>query len=85
MRNQHNGLFGKIMRASSILAIIILVVAISCLGLTVYGLYLAFSASIILGIIVLLLQPTPLILALVALISRPTVCEELAKWLNLPF
>lgn len=68
-----------------IMAIIILGIALASLGLTIYGLYLAFSASIILGIVVLILEPTPMILALVALIAKPDVCEAIAKWLNLPF
>lgn len=68
-----------------IMAITILTIAVVSLGLTVYGLYLAFSASIILGIVVLVLEPTPLVLAVIALVAKPDVCEAIAKWLNLPF
>lgn len=68
-----------------IMAIVILLIAVLSLGLTVYGLYLAFSASIILGIVVLLIEPTPLILAVIALTAKPDICEAIAKWLNLPF
>ena len=68
-----------------VMAIVILCIALISLGLTAYGLYLAFSASIILGIVVLIAEPTPLILAVVALTAKPDVCEAIAKWLNLPF
>jgi len=35
------------------------------LGMTIYGLYLAFSASIILGILAFIIEPSPLIFGVV--------------------
>lgn len=47
----------------------LLVVAVWAIGIvgTIVGLYLAFSASILLGIIVLLVEPAPLVIGLVYL------------------
>lgn len=50
---------------------------------SIYGLYLAFSASIVLGVVVLLLEPSPLILGLVALCGNPDVAQRIATWLGL--
>jgi hypothetical protein len=41
--------------------------AILSIGCTFYGLYLAFSASIILGIIALVVEPSPFIFGIVML------------------
>jgi len=53
---------------------------ISSLTLTVYGLYLAFSASIIIGICALLLEPSPLIIALIYL--NYNIPQEIIKALS---
>lgn len=63
--------------------LILLVAALLLPG--VYGIFLAFKASIILGIIVLIVQPSPTVLGWVALFGRSDVCERLAAWLHLPF
>lgn len=55
---------------------------VGLIGFTIYGLYVAFSASVILGIIVLIIEPSPLVIGIVAMF-RPDVCEQLAKWLGL--
>ena len=49
---------------------------------TVYGLYLAFSASIILGIIVLLVEPSPLIIGLVMFFFHKNLAQMLLDFLN---
>lgn len=54
-------------------------------GPGIYGLYLAFKASIILGIAVFIIQPSPSILGWIAIFGHPEVCQKLATWLHLPF
>lgn len=49
---------------------------------TVYGLYLAFSASILLGIIVLIVEPSPLIIGLVMLFFHKDLAQMLIEFLN---
>lgn len=52
--------------------------------LTIYGLVLAFKASIILGIIVLVLEPSPFILGLLAVFGMSDIAQKIATWLNFP-
>lgn len=54
------------------------------LGLAVYGLYLAFSASILLGVIVLVIEPLPVVIGLVGLLGHPELCERVARWVGFP-
>ena len=49
---------------------------------TIYGLYLAFSASIILGIIVLIVEPSPLIIGLVMLFFQKNLAQMIVDFLN---
>lgn len=49
---------------------------------TIYGLYLAFSASIILGIIVLIVEPSPLVIGLVMLFFHKNLAQMLLDFLN---
>jgi hypothetical protein len=49
------------------------------LALTIHGLYLAFSASIILGILVLFIEPAPFIISLCYLLSGINLAEEIVK------
>lgn len=64
-----------------ILGIVILVFA--PLVLSIYGLYLAFSASIVLGILALFVEPSPLVLGVLALFGHPQVAQKIATWLGL--
>lgn len=50
---------------------------------TIYGLYLAFSASIILGVIVLIVEPLPLILGIIGAFGHPEVARRIAEWLGM--
>lgn len=52
------------------------------LAATFYGLYLAFSASMILGIIVLLIEPSPLIIGLVMWFFDKNLAQILVDFLN---
>lgn len=51
----------------------------------IMGLILAFHASLILGIIVLVVQPTPTILGWLAIFGCSDVAVRLAHWMHLPF
>lgn len=48
---------------------------------TIYGVYLAFSASIILGIIVLFVEPAPLIIGLVMMFMHVNLATEIMSWI----
>lgn len=47
-----------------------------------YGLYLAFSASLILGIIVFIVEPSPLIIGLVMFFFDKNLAQMLLDFLN---
>jgi len=49
---------------------------------TIYGLYLAFSASIILGLIVLIVEPSPAIIGLVMLFFDKNLAQMIVDFLN---
>jgi hypothetical protein len=51
--------------------------------LSVYGLYLAFSASIILGVLAILIEPSPFVLGLLAVFGHAEVAHKIAVWLGL--
>lgn len=55
------------------------------LGPGFYGAYLAFKASITLGIIALVVEPSPTVIGWIALLGRSDVCNKVAAWLHLPF
>lgn len=52
------------------------------LSVTVYGLYLAFSASILLGLVVLVVEPSPAIIGLVMLFFEKNLAQALIDYLN---
>ena len=52
------------------------------LAMAIYGLYLAFSASIILGIIVLLVEPSPLLIGLVMVFFHKNLAQMLIDFLT---
>jgi hypothetical protein len=54
----------------------------SLLLLTVYGLYLAFSASIVLGIIAFIVEPSPLIIGLVMFFFHKNLAQMLLDLLS---
>ena len=74
-------------KATSVFSIFLALLAVfflSVIGLTVYGIVLAFQASLVLGVIMLLIHPAPMILGMVALCGYPEVVTQIATWLNLP-
>lgn len=52
------------------------------IGCTIYGLYLAFSASIILGFVVLLIEPSPLIIGLVMFVWHKNLAQMIIDYLS---
>jgi hypothetical protein len=52
-------------------------------GVWVYGAYLAFKASVLLGFLALLLEPSPTILGLMGVFHHPEVAQKIAAWLGL--
>lgn len=63
------------------LAIICLIIGAA--GLSIYGVYLAFSASIILGIITLFVQPSPFVFGVCAAFGK-NIPEIIQAWANFP-
>lgn len=56
--------------------------SLGSLALSIYGICLAFSASIILGIIVLFIQPAPFIIGLVMFFLEKNLAQEIMNWIN---
>lgn len=81
-----NGLVGSLM--TFFLAIpfvgglLLLLFIMFMLGCTVYGLYLAFSASILLGILVLFLEPSPFVIGFVMICFEKNLAQMLLDFLT---
>jgi predicted ABC-type exoprotein transport system permease subunit len=54
------------------------------LGPLIYGLILAYKASFILFVIVLIMFPASPILGWIALLGHPDICHKIVYWLHLP-
>jgi hypothetical protein len=63
-------------------ALIVFSIALLILGGTFYGIYLGFSASVILGIIILFIEPLPLIFGLVQLFGHVNLAQKIVEWFN---
>lgn len=64
---------------------VVLILTVAALFIPgIYGAYLAFKASIILGVIVLIVEPSPTILGWLALFGITDLCSRLAAWMHLP-
>ena len=57
-------------------------VILGLLATTVYGLYLAFSASILLGVIVMFVQPTPFLIGIVMLCFHKNLAQMAIDFLT---
>lgn len=53
------------------------------LAVSIYGLYLAFSASLIFGIIVFFIEPAPAVLGIAALLGHPELAKKIAELIGL--
>lgn len=51
--------------------------------MSIYGLVLAFRASLILGVLVFVIQPAPFILGVLGLFGHPQVAKMIATWIGL--
>jgi len=58
-------------------------VVLAFFGITILGLYLAFSVSIILGLLLCLLEPGPFIVGAVYILYNINIIERLANYLGL--
>ena len=65
-----------------VLALSIMSVALFAVGMSIYGLILAFSASILLGIVTLILEPLPLVFGLAQFFFDKNIPEYIMQWLN---
>lgn len=54
---------------------------IASLGLTIYGAYLAFTASILLGIVALFVEPAPLVFGAAMLFWKVNLPVMIVAWL----
>jgi prepilin-type N-terminal cleavage/methylation domain-containing protein len=57
---------------------------IPCIGISIYGLVLAFKASILLGIIAFIVEPSPFVFGICGLFGK-NLPEAIQAWANLPF
>lgn len=58
-------------------------IPLALLAITVYGLYLAFKASVCIGFLALVLEPAPLFFGLCGLFGHPELAQKLAHALGL--
>lgn len=65
----------KVASVSGLLFVVALVSAIIAIDL--YGLYLAFSASVVFGVVAFMLHPVCTFLGLVGLFGRPDLAEKI--------
>lgn len=63
-------------------ALLIFGLAFGSIALTIYGMYLAFSASIILGIVVFLVEPSPFVIGAVMFFFHTNLAEAIMTFLN---
>ena len=68
--------------SAGLVMVFCLLLAVCCLGLTVYGLYIAFSASFVIGLIALIFEPSPLIIALVYLAFNYDIPQHIVDYFN---
>lgn len=52
------------------------------IGLFLYGIYLAFSASILLGVVVLFVEPSPFVIGAVMFFFHKDLAQALMDFLN---
>lgn len=65
-----------------IMVTIQLTLGLSVIGFSIYGLILAFQASLLVGVIALIVEPSPLIIGLVCFFTGTNLAQQLASWLG---
>lgn len=66
-----------------VVAIFLCSIIIPGIGISIYGAVLAFKASIILGVIVLIVEPSPFVIGLCAIFGKD-VAGAIQNWINFP-
>jgi hypothetical protein len=62
--------------------VLAVMLALGLVASAIVGIYLAFSASIILGIIVLLVEPLPLLIGLVYLLAHVDLAQKIVEFIS---
>ena len=65
--------------AAVIFALMMLSIWIGVIGCTLYGLVLAFKVSILIGVLVLIVEPAPFIIGFVALLTQTNLAQKLLE------
>lgn len=81
MRDRVIAMFGGMGMLGIIL--VVLFILIIPFGIIIYGLYLAFSASILLGIIAFVVEPSPFVFG-VAMLFGKNLPMIIQNWINFP-
>jgi hypothetical protein len=68
-----------VLGGGSLVILLWLAIFVVSLSLTIHGLYLAFSASIVLGICALILEPSPLIISLIYLAFHYNIPQKIVE------
>jgi uncharacterized membrane protein YvlD (DUF360 family) len=63
-------------------ALLLIVFCIFMISMTVYGLYLAFSASVLLGIVALVVEPSPFVFGVAMFFWDKNIPEQIVNWLG---
>ena len=66
----------------ALFALIVICAAIFAICCTIYGLYLAFSASILLGIVTFLVEPSPFVFGIVMIAFQKNLPQMIIDYLN---
>lgn len=59
---------------------IMMLVGLGILGASIHGLILAFSTSILFGLLVLFVEPLPLVIGLVYWFTGTNLAEKIVEW-----
>ena len=62
--------------------VLILALSFGLIGLSLYGIVLAFSASVLLGIAVLFIEPLPLVIGLVKVFAHIDLAHRIVEFFN---
>ena len=75
-------LFGLLVSLGVVGYLLILAWVVFAVVASTYGLYLAFSASIVLGILVFIVEPSPLVIGIVAMFFHKDLAQMLVDFLT---
>jgi hypothetical protein len=85
--SNYKGVFMKRNDATSALfltfAFLLFGTALALIGVSIFGLFLAFKASILLGILALVIEPAPLVIGVVYLFTGTDLAQKVATYLGL--